>query len=166
MGQLLRGVAMFEALKSRIVGERRSRDDILNECNDLSRLDRLRHYAQDRDVRQRADARYRALLVGGDASLRLDHRIKGVQACTDGAVLAYVARSAREEQIRRAAVERLDSDRVLMEVALNDPIARLRRYAVTRMADRELLRSVADAGHREDPRIARDAVRRLRALES
>lgn len=153
---------MFQALKARLAPERRSSDDLLNHCNDLPRLDRLRRYARDRDVRQRADARYRALLVGGDASLRLDARVAAVAACTDSAVLAYVARSAREESVRRAAVDRLDSERVLMEVALNDPIARLRRHAVALVEDPELLLAIARTGHPDDPRIARDAQRRCR----
>lgn len=159
---------MFEALKSRLTTPRRggrSRNDVLAECSDLARLDRLRRHAQDRDTRQRADARYRALLVGGDVSLRVNDRIGAVEVCTDEAVLAYVARSAREEVVRRAALDRLRSDRVLMEVALNDPIARLRRHAVTMMHDTELLQQVLDRGHPEDPRIARDAGRRLRELQ-
>ncbi|QIT54941.1 hypothetical protein HC341_06765 [Aquisalimonas sp. 2447] len=159
---------MFEALKSRLTTPRRasrSRNDVLAECSDLARLDRLRRHARDRDTRQRADARYRALLVGGDASLRLEDRVAAVQVCTDDAVLAYVARSAREEIVRRAALDRLDSDRVLMEVALNDPIARLRRRAVAMMNDPELLQNVLHRGHPDDPRIARDAGRRLRELQ-
>lgn len=159
---------MFEALMSRLMASSRRaprrRHDVLADCSDLGRLDRLRRHARDRDTRQRADARYRGLLVGGDASLRREDRIRAVQHSDDGAVLAYVARSAREEAIRRAAVDRLDSERVLMEVALNDPVARLRRHAVSRMNDLELLQEVLQLGHRDDPRIARDAGRRLRDL--
>ena len=160
---------MFGALKSRLTVPRRAsrrRDDVLAECSDLARLDRLRRHARDRDTRQRADARYRALLVGGDVSLRVDDRIAAVEVCSDDAVLAYVARSAREESVRRAALVRLRSERVLMEVALNDPIARLRRYAVAMMHDIELLQQVLDRGHPDDPRIARDAGRRLRELQA
>lgn len=152
---------MFRALKDRFASRRPGRrEDALNQCEDLGRLHRLRMHARDRGERQRADARYRTLLVGGDASLSLATRQRAVQTCTDAAVLAYVARSAREEVLRRAAVERIDSERVLMEVALNDPITRMRRYAVGRMTDQSLLRSVARQARAKDQRIARDAVRR------
>ncbi len=152
---------MFRALRDRFASQPPGRqEDAPSQCEDLGRLQRLRMHARDRDERERADARYRALLVGGDASLSLETRQRAVEACPDAAVLAYVARSAREEVLRRAAVERIDSDRVLMEVALNDPITRMRRYAVARMTDQALLRSVAQQARAKDQRIARDAVRR------
>lgn len=155
---------MFQTLKARFSTRSGDQDDRINRCDDLQQLDRLRCYAQERDVRQRADARYRALLVGGDASLRLETRVAGVRACTDTAVLAYVARSAREECLRREAVERLASDRVLMEVALNDSVVRLRRRAVALMNDPALLEDVVSRCQAEERRVARDAARRLRDI--
>ncbi|MFV8836022.1 hypothetical protein [Aquisalimonas sp.] len=155
---------MFQSLKARFSARSDHQDDRLNTCDDLPRLDRLRRYARDRTVRQRADARYRALLVGGNASLRLETRVAAVRDCTDTAVLAYVARSAREECLRREAVERLGSDRVLMEVALNDSVVRLRRRAVALMNDPVLLEDVVSRCQTGERRIARDAAQRLREL--
>lgn len=155
---------MFQSLKARFSTRSGHQDDRLNGCDDLHKLDRLRRYAQERGVRQRADARYRALLVGGNASLRLETRLAAVRACTDTAVLAYVARSAREECLRREAVERLGSDRVLMEVALNDSVIRLRRRAVALMNDPALLEDVVSRCQADERRVARDAAQRLRDI--
>lgn len=155
---------MFQAFKARMQRRRQRPEAAIHRCSDLDRLDRLRRYARDPAVRQTADARYRGLLVGGDASLGVAARVAGVEGCSDVQVLAYVARSAREESVRRAAMERVGSDRVLMEIALNDPVARLRRRAVALMTDPELLGSLAASGHRDDARIARDAARRLQAV--
>ena len=161
------GGSMWQRLKQFLRGgpaRGPSGDDPLVRSSDLERLDRLRRHARERATRDRADARYRMLLVGGDATLSLEQRSAAVAACTDRAVLAYVARSAREESLRRIAVDRLDSPRVLMEVALNDPVCRLRRHAVTRIDDPECLEAIAQDANTADQRVARDAGRRLRSV--
>lgn len=85
------------------------------------------------DVAAAARARYRQLLSGGD-ELALEYRLAAVQACNDRQILAHVARSAREEVLRRAALSRVNDRQVLAEVAQHDPSEPVRRAADAQLA--------------------------------
>lgn len=85
------------------------------------------------DVVAAARARYRQLLSGGD-ELVLEYRLAAVQACNDQQILAHVARSAREEVLRQAALPLVDNRQVLAEVAQHDPSEQVRRAADEQLA--------------------------------
>ncbi|HET8701727.1 MAG TPA: DUF349 domain-containing protein [Nitrococcus sp.] len=130
----------------------------------LATLETLCQRAQedtDATVRDAARIRYCQLLAEGCDTLDEMTRITAVQACQDASVLAWVARSGREEAIRVAALERLDDSAVLEEVINNDPVARVRRIALERISDEAVLERLANLAQRTGRKIARRARERL-----
>lgn len=88
---------------------------------------------RDRGVRETARARYRHLLAGGDA-LDLAHRRAALHACHDAQIVAHVARSAREPELRALAIERIDEPALLREVCAHDPDPSIVEQARGRLA--------------------------------
>ena len=100
---------------------------------DLVLLRRILEKEPSADVVSAARSRYRQLLSGGD-ELAFEYRLAAVRACTDRQILAHVARSAREEVLRQAALPLVDNRQVLAEVAQHDPSERVRRAAGEQLA--------------------------------
>ncbi len=117
----------------------------------------------DAQVRETAALRYRQLLVGGSDADPLERRLAELAQCQDPALLAHLARAAREEALRLAAMERLNDPGVLEEAALHDSVARVRLAAVERLHDPERLEKVARGARGSDARVARVARDRLDA---
>ncbi len=115
---------------------------------------------------RRGGARLRELLAAGAEGLALDQRLEGLRHCGDAVLQAYVARNGRETELRLAAVELVNGERLLEEVALHDRAARVRQRAVSRLQSRAALEKVWKEARGQDARVAREARRRLDALES
>lgn len=108
---------------------------------DLVILRQILEQESSEDVVAAARARYRQLLSGGD-ELDLTYRLAAVQACNDRQILAHVARSAREADLRQAALLRVDSREVLMEISRHDPSEPVRRAADEQLAQLRAQRKV------------------------
>lgn len=130
---------------------------------DLASLRSRMREDSDAQVREAAALRYRQLLVGGGDADPLERRLAELAECQDPALLAHLARSAREEALRLAAMERLNDPGVLEEAALHDSVARVRLAAVERLHDPERLEKVARGARGSDARVARLARDRLDA---
>lgn len=100
---------------------------------DLVILRQILEQESSEDVVAAARARYRQLLSGGD-ELELSYRLAAVQACNDRQILAHVARSAREADLRQAALLRVDSREVLLEISRHDPSEQVCRAADEQLA--------------------------------
>lgn len=133
--------------------------------NELALLRQCYEGDADALVRETARARYRQLLAGG-GDIDLAARRMELGHCSDGQILAHVARSGREEPLRGAALERVTDPGVLEEAALQDSRRRLRQQAVQRLTDRAALERVAGRARAADRRLARLARERLAALDA
>ncbi|WP_181919229.1 DUF349 domain-containing protein [Alkalilimnicola ehrlichii] len=128
----------------------------------------LRERAESDDnacVRETATNRYRQLLAGGGDELSLDGRLQELQICEDSSVLAHVARTGREPEVRLAALARVNSEAVLLEAACNDNARKVREVALERLTAAESLEQVASTLKERDKRLAKTARDRLRAVE-
>lgn len=101
--------------------------------NDLVLLRATFESDRDHSVRESARARYRQLLAGGDG-LDMAYRHAALQACQDQQIIAHVARSAREPELRALAIERISEIRLLREVAEHDPDRHIADKARARLA--------------------------------
>ncbi len=86
---------------------------------DLIVLRRVLETDAERRVQEAARVRYRQLLAGGD-TLALRYRLAALAVCADAQILAHVARSAREERLRLAALERISDCRLIDEIITHD----------------------------------------------
>lgn len=117
-------------------------------------------------VDRREAARLRELLAAGADGLSVEKRLDGLRRCSDPVLLAYVARNGREAELRLTAVDLVNGERLLEEVALHDRVSKVRQRAVARLEGREALEKVWKEARGQDARVAREARRRLDALES
>jgi hypothetical protein len=137
-------------------------------CRALVQLDVLYGIArQDADagVRDLAAARYRRLLCGLDEQAPpLAERSAALTGIDEEPLLAHVAQHAVEPELRRAAIERLDSPTELATCAVEDPLAANRYAAAERIGDRAALEAVQRRIGKRDKGVYRLVKERLRAI--
>ncbi|MDN5850035.1 MAG: DUF349 domain-containing protein [Nitrococcus sp.] len=124
----------------------------------LFELETLRQRAQedtDATVREVARTRYCRLLAEGCETLDYPARMAALSACEEVSVLAWVARLGREEDLRVAALERLDDPLVLEEIVNGDAGARVRRVAIERVRDEAVLERLERHLRRTNRKLAR-----------
>lgn len=134
----------------------------------LSSLDLLRsRIVEDEDagVREVAAARYRQLLAGGSDTAPLEQRLNEVNKIDDEATLCHLARSGREAELRLAALQRVQTAAVLEEVAVHDPLPKVRQAALARIVDEGALQRLAEALKTRDRKLARQARDHLEGLQ-
>lgn len=122
-------------------------------------------------LRNETEPRVRAAIVASlGKALATGTDIAAAQAllaapdCTD-ALRAAVALAATDEGLRRAAIEGIADEDVLVDLALTAPLAPLRLAAAERVHAPQPLRRLAEAARDKDRGVARIARQRLDALE-
>ena len=134
------------------------REAAAKRCNELATLRRLHRADPDERVRNAAGVRYRQRLVGDEPADRVAAELAG---CEDPTLIAHIAQQGRTPAIRRAAVNALNQDSVLAEIALHDPEPELRQRAAMRIAGAETLGTLAQRASGHDGEVARLAQERL-----
>ncbi len=137
-------------------------------CRALAQLEVLQRIATDdldAGVRDLAGARYRRLLCGLDEQApALAERHAALAAVHDEALLAHVAREATEPELRRTAIDRLQSPEHLAACAVEDALAANRHAAAERIQDRAALEAVQRRIGKRDKGVYRLVKERLRAI--
>lgn len=130
-------------------------------------LERLR---QERDamLREVLGLRLRAVLAGRvEPALTLEQRIALLaESALPAEVMVYLASEARESALRLVALRRVDDDARLLTIALNDQVAEVRVSAAERIADAEILETLARSSRGRDKRVHRLSSTRLEALRA
>ncbi len=80
--------------------------------------------------------------------------------------IAAIARQGKETELRSAAIARLNSPQLLMEIALQDPIAEVRLEATKYINDLELLDRVIKGAKKSDKRVVQCARQRLTQMRT
>ena len=134
----------------------------------LKRLDDPRRYLESaRDDseptlrRQALDLALRQLAGERPSRLDLVQRVLLVEEVHQPGELEALARTAREVDVRRAALARVTRPQVLVEAATGDADAALRLEALGRIEDPGQLQRIADSARKTDKRIHRAALERL-----
>ncbi len=104
----------------------------------------------------------RALAASGDVAAA--RSMLAAPECGD-AIRAAVALAATDEALRRAAIEGIADEQVLVDIALTAELAPVRLAAAERVQAPEPLRRLAEAARDKDRGVARIARQRLAAIE-
>jgi hypothetical protein len=137
-------------------------------CRLIQRLPELRDLASsdlDAGVRDTALARYRNLLCGRvENSPGMSERLEEIAVLEDQRILEQVALEGREAQIRRNAIGKVANPDVLAKCSLKDALADNRSAAVELLEDKQALEQVVRNIGRKDKRVYRTARRRLKEI--
>jgi len=137
-------------------------------CRRIIRLPELREIAKtdvDAGVREIAAAHFRNLLCAPVTDLpRVAERIAEIGSLDDQPLLTHVAGSAREPDVRQAAIARLESPEVIADCAINDPLSVVRCAAVERLAEKFALDRVIKNIGRRDKKVYRIARTKLKEI--
>ncbi|MBB5207530.1 hypothetical protein [Chiayiivirga flava] len=135
----------------------------LRRVEDLSLLgDRMRN---DTDAGVRAAARQRYLQRLGDARVPVTERERVLRVEDDNDILAQLAVSAPEPELRQLALERVARPGLIAERCLKDPDPALRLWLLDRIDGVPALERIADAARKTDKTLARTARERAFALK-
>ncbi|MDG4555274.1 MAG: DUF349 domain-containing protein [Candidatus Competibacter sp.] len=139
----------------------------LERLDDLDLLRRIADEDADTSFRDAARARYHALLAGKVAgSPTLASRLERLRCDTDANLAEFLLQHAAELELRLAALERIDLEPVLADIAIRNSHPDLRLAALERVHDPELLDRIARQSRNRDKRLHRRARERLDALNA
>jgi hypothetical protein len=136
-------------------------------CRALVQLDVLRVVASDdvdAGVRDLAGARLRKLLCGLDAQAPPLSERSAALTGLDEALIAHIAQHGAEPELRRVAIEHLQSPEHLAASAIEDPLAANRQAAAELIHDRAALEAVLRGIGKRDKGVYRLVKERLRAI--
>lgn len=147
-------------------GKRRA---ALAQLTDLELLRRISHDDNDAGVRAFAQARFRKLLSGqADDSPELSQRLallNGPQPLA-AELAEQLSRQGVEPELRLAALQWVQQEQRCAEVAIHDPVAKVRSAALERIQTPAMLEQIARRTRQRDKRISRGARERLQTLNA
>ena len=139
----------------------------LERLGDLELLRRIADEDTDVDLRDAAQARYHALLAGKVADgPTLASRLERLRGDPDANLVEFLLQQAVEPELRLAALERIDLEPTLADIATQNSYPDLRLAALERVHDPELLDRIARQSRNRDKRLHRRARERLDALHT
>lgn len=167
----------LEAVRALPIGDRVLSEVVLNDAdaqvrrqavrqlNDISLLEQLLSSDGDNEIRALALKRLGGWLAGYEAdSPALEQRIRLIDKCAQPAVAEYLLRHGDDVALRQRALERVERQALLGDIALEDASGELRVAALERINQGSTLERVAKQARGKDKRIARIARERLDAM--
>jgi len=148
---------------------REDRDPAVRRCaverlSDLALLDMLLSEEPLAGIRDAADCRRRELLAGPlQSGPPLAARLQSLARAAAPGLCAVLVREAQAAEIRSAVLEQIRDTDILCAVAVDDPVAGVRRAALERIDDPHGWEVVARDARNRDKQIARLARERLDA---
>lgn len=132
--------------------------------NDFSLLDEIHQRDEEPSVREAASMRIMALLAGtADGAPNSETRLRLIRLTGNREALAFIARNSPDEMCQQAAIERLDDDNLLFELALESKTETLRLEAAQQLRSLSLLKRLSREGR--DKRVTRLAREQAKALQ-
>jgi len=121
---------------------------------DFSLLDEIHQRDEEPSVREAASLRIMALLAGtAEGAPNSETRLRLIRLTGNRDALAYIARNSPDEMCQQAAIERLDDDSLLFELALESKTETLRLEAAQQLRSLSLLKRLSREGR--DKRVTR-----------
>ncbi|AFL72716.1 DUF349 domain-containing protein [Thiocystis violascens] len=138
------------------------RRDAVRQLQNLPLLRQILSDDVDVGVRETASARLRHLLCDSDLqTVSLAERIDELSRIDDLQLIEQIASQASAPEIRRAALDRVQSPAVLAQCAVQDPLALNRGLAIERLHDRQSLALVVRQIGKKDKHVYRTAREKL-----
>jgi hypothetical protein len=117
------------------------------------------------ELREAAEARRRALLAAPlPQGPSLEARLEGLRNGPSTELCRFLARAAETPEVRVAALEWVQDSDLLCTLAVEDPVAAVRRAALDRIDDPPAWEAVARRARNRDKQISRTALERLDAF--
>jgi exonuclease SbcC len=137
----------------------------LERLADLDVLQGIANTDADESVRMAARNRQHTLLAGrvADGPPLVD-RLERLRHGSDTGLVEFLLHQAAEPELRLAALERIDSEAALAQIAMQNPHQELRLAALERVDNPELLDQIAHQSRNRDKRLYRRTRERLDAL--
>jgi len=131
---------------------------------DFSLLDEIHQRDEEPSVREAASMRIMALLAGTvDGAPNSETRLRLIRLTGNREALGFIARNSPDEMCQQAAIERLDDDNLLFELALESRTETLRLEAAQQLRSLSLLKRLSREGR--DKRVTRLAREQAKALQ-
>lgn len=141
------------------------RQAALERLTDFNALQAIATTDADASVRTAAQERYRSLLAGKTAdSPPLADRLALLHAGLDSKLIDDLLQHAAEPELRLAALERIEPETTLAEIAAHNPHQDVRLAASERVHDPLLLEQITRQARNRDKRLYRRTRERLDAL--
>ena len=143
------------------------RQTVLRQIRDIPLLSETSKTDLDATVREHAMQRLRRLLGGNETdSPSVDERIELLKDFDDTRLLEFLARQAKEVELREAIMLQLDKDVLYGDLALQDPDPSLRSKAVDQVIQRTTLERVLKGSRTKDKRVRLAAQEKLAAIKA
>ena len=152
-------VDALAAIKSADVDVRKA---ALNAIDDLTVLNDRAQNDSDAKIKQIALAKLKAELIAARRSVSERTRVLNV---VDSATLEYVAKSALEPELRRAALAKITRNGFLGDRAISDPDSAIRLELVARIEAPNTLERISEAARTKDKAVYRAASEKLSAAK-
>ncbi len=139
----------------------------MERLDDLDLLHRIAGEDADTGIRDAARERYHSLLAGKIAGgPALANRLERLRQNPDTGLVEFLLQHATEPELRLAALERINLEPALADIAIRNPHPDLRLAAMERVDDPELLDRIARQSRNRDKRLHRRARERLDTLNA
>ncbi|MDM8547708.1 DUF349 domain-containing protein [Candidatus Venteria ishoeyi] len=157
-GQILQQVATTdEAPQVRCIAVRK--------MTDMRLLDDIRLQTEDKTVKEAADKRYLQLLMGQKTdAVDLTERLQCLQALDNAQWLETLAVSAKEPELRTAALAKVERESLCGDIAQSDPVADIRLQAASKIQRKSTLERVLKSSRSKDKQVFRQVREKLDAL--
>ena len=136
----------------------------IKRVDDLSLLVELQSNNPPQQVREAVEQRQRELLAAPlDQVPNLEVRLASLRSNASANLCGYLARHAVAVEVRSAALEGVTDTPLLSSLAVDDPVASVRRLALERINDPQGWETVSRNARNKDKQISRVARERLEA---
>jgi hypothetical protein len=136
----------------------------IRQLDDLALLTELMRSGPPDQIREAVEQRQQALLAAPlEQAPPLDACLASLRDGVSSSLCGYLVRNAIAVEIRSAALERVTDNRLLSSVAVEDPVASVRRLALERIDDPEAWEVVSRNARNKDKQLSRTARERLDA---
>ena len=125
----------------------------LQRITDIDQIQVFRNSNADKEIYEEATKRLCELLSGCSDFYTVDQLLERLQKNTEYRVFEYVARYARNDRLQKFAIEKIDSDTVLVDVIANTDSPENVRLALRKLKSVNALKNVVKQFKRKDKSI-------------
>jgi DNA repair protein SbcC/Rad50 len=141
------------------------RCEAVRRINDMDTLVDLIATANNWEVRQLAQQCFQQLFAGiKENPPPLAQRLARIDGITDLVLLEFLAKNAKEAELRQAVLNKVSQDALCGDIAIFDPVAHIRLCAVEKVTGKPTLERVVEATRNRDKGVYRIAKERLDAI--
>ncbi len=143
------------------------RQAAVRKINDLNLLYQIAQHDTDSTVREIAERQLKQLLCcQKDDCPALETRLNWIKETNDAAEqFAYLAENGPEVELRMAAIEKVEREGLLGDIAINDSNGQIRLTAIEKVTQKSTLERVVKAARNNDKRVSRRAREKIDEIE-